>query len=606
MSTLPNLPGMPNLSFWMETNVLDIIPVPVAILDSDLLIIHANKAFTDSFGPWENWNAQTEASCECQPQNGMRTSRRVLDKRTPLAGKGKCATRAGQTLHYTKYSLPILDHEGAASYLLELYIDNTSADILRHEYKSLFDLVPCSIVILDKELRIVDSNRAVRDVYGDLEGRICHKALKGQESLCANCTARRAFITMRAQQDQHVWVAPDGSLMHFQVTALPICDEQGRVTAIMEMGVDITELLRLRDQGEMNTLFLNEIVTHSYRGLAVVSDTGDIPLLNPQMIDLLGLPAIGASSGEELYSLLPEEAIQAIRERQSSFDYRDILLFPERGDDAIPVNLTGKRLSIGGQFQGYLIGIFDLRERKRLEREKREADRMAAVGHTVSGLAHGVKNLVTALEGGMYMLSSGMQGGKAERIAQGMDMLQRNIERIGGFVKSFLSFARSREIMPKMGDPAALAAEVAEQYRVKAQSNNIELNIDVQQGVAPASIDYESLHEALTNLVGNAIDACVMTEEGRKCSITVRFAEEKGVLIYQVSDTGCGMDEQTRKKVFSNFFTTKGENGTGIGLLMTKKLVQQHGGNINLESTLGEGTTFTIRLPRAALPRPKE
>ena len=253
---------------------------------------------------------------------------------------------------------------------------------------------------------------------------------------------------------------------------------------------------------------------------------------------------------------------------------------------------------------GLLLGFHDRREVKKLEKAKVEAERMAAVGHTVSGLAHGVKHLVTALEGGMYMLTSGMNTGKPERIAQGIDMLQRNIDRIGGYVKSFLNFARSRQLKVEVGDPAAVLSEVVELYKVKAQQNNIALTLHVQPGLREVPYDYESLHEALTNLVGNAVDACIMTEEGKKCGIDVRLSEKDDVLIYEIADTGCGMDADTKKKVFSNFFTTKGDGGTGLGLLMTKKQIQEHGGSIELESELGKGTTFRLRLPRASLPRP--
>ena len=91
----------------------------------------------------------------------------------------------------------------------------------------------------------------------------------------------------------------------------------------------------------------------------------------------------------------------------------------------------------------------DLSEIKQLEREKIEAERLAAVGHTVAGLAHGIKNLITALEGGMYMLNSGLNKESIERVQKGMEMLVRNIQRISIFVKAFLSFSKGREIQAK-------------------------------------------------------------------------------------------------------------------------------------------------------------
>jgi signal transduction histidine kinase len=182
-------------------------------------------------------------------------------------------------------------------------------------------------------------------------------------------------------------------------------------------------------------------------------------------------------------------------------------------------------------------------------------------------------------------------------------MLQRNIERIGTFVKTFLSFARGREIMVKVNDPAAVAQEVVDLYHVRAAEQHVLLEIEVEAGIAPAPIDYEGMHESLTNLVGNAIDACIMsTEKENKC-VKMRVFEKDKVITYEVSDNGCGMDYAVKQKVFTNFFTTKGQGGTGLGLLMTKKIVQEHGGHMEMESEFGQGTSFRICLPRERLPK---
>lgn len=592
-----------DIAQWKDKRIFDVLPVPVAILDDNLVFRFGNKAFVQVFGPWEGkhcWEAYHKTNELCK----HRSCSRALSKGTAVVSRGEGVSQTGQGIHYTKYSLPLTDPEGKVGSILEICIDNTSVDILRHEYSSLFDIVPCSIVIIDKEFRIIESNRMVRDIWGDLEGRLCYKALKGQDDSCSNCTARRAFVTKQPQYDQHAWITPEGEVCHYQVTAVPIYDDNGDVSAIMEMGMDVTELHFLRDQGELRQIMLSSIVSNSLRGLTIIASDGDIPILNQSLVKLLGLPAIGIGHPQELYDLLPDEVNQKIQSGEDSFYFPETVLFPERGDEAIPVSIQGTRLRIGSNVLGLLLGFHDLREVKKLEKAKVEAERMAAVGHTVSGLAHGVKNLVTALEGGMYMLTSGMNTGKPERIAQGIDMLQRNIDRIGGYVKSFLNFARSRQLKVEVGDPAAVLSEVVELYKVKAQQNNIALTLHVQPGLREVPYDYESLHEALTNLVGNAVDACIMTEEGKKCGIDVRLSEKDDVLIYEIADTGCGMDADTKKKVFSNFFTTKGDGGTGLGLLMTKKQIQEHGGSIELESEVGKGTTFRIRLPRASLPRP--
>jgi len=202
----------------------------------------------------------------------------------------------------------------------------------------------------------------------------------------------------------------------------------------------------------------------------------------------------------------------------------------------------------------------------------------------------------------MYMLSTGIEKGNLDRIQKGMTMLDRNTRRISMFVKAFLNFAKGREIRAQLNNPAEIAKEVVDMYTPKANELGIQLRIELPGPMSPAAIDYESMHECLTNLVGNAIDACQVSTNGGS-AVTLRAYEKRDTIFYDVTDNGCGMDYEVKKKVFTTFFTTKGLGGTGLGLLMTKKIIQEHGGTIKLQSRPGKGTTFSIRLARKRLPK---
>ncbi len=248
----------------------------------------------------------------------------------------------------------------------------------------------------------------------------------------------------------------------------------------------------------------------------------------------------------------------------------------------------------------------DISEVKKLEREKREAERLAAVGETVAGIAHGIKNVLMGLEGGMYAVNSGIELADDERIARGWITLEENVARITEFVKEFLDFAKGRETTVAMVDPNIPAQEVSDLFRERAAQSGITLELDLQAGLEEAALDQDGIHTSLSNLVSNAIDACMVAEQTRKFVVTLSSKEEDGVLIYEVSDNGLGMDYEISKKVFSKFFTTKGsDRGTGLGLLTTKRMIHQHGGHISFTSTEGEGSTFRIELPRASLPIPE-
>lgn len=248
----------------------------------------------------------------------------------------------------------------------------------------------------------------------------------------------------------------------------------------------------------------------------------------------------------------------------------------------------------------------DITQIKMLEQEKRDAERLAAVGETVAGIAHGMKNVLMALEGGMYGVTTGIEQADDERIAQGWTVLQENIARMSRFVKEFLDFARGRAADVKMVDPNHLATKAVDQFREQAAQAGIELRVDLQDDIPMAPMDEEEIHSCLVNLISNALDACQMSDVERQFVVTVTSRDQDEVLTYEVSDNGCGIDYEISKKIFTSFFSAKAaKKGTGLGLLTTKKIIHQHGGKVSFESKHGEGSLFRITLPRHSLPEPE-
>jgi signal transduction histidine kinase len=271
--------------------------------------------------------------------------------------------------------------------------------------------------------------------------------------------------------------------------------------------------------------------------------------------------------------------------------------------EVIPVRFSGVTLRKGGETVGRALFLQDLREIKRLEQEKLDAERLAAVGQTVAGLAHGIKNILTGLEGGMYVVNTGLEKGRQDRIEKGWEMLERNIERISTLARSLLGFSKGTALRTSMIDPGKIVEDIAALYRDAAGRSGIRLTTDIEEGMAEAPLDPEGIHTCLANLVSNALDACRMSA-GEGCSVSIRCREEERCIVYEVEDTGTGMDQDIKQKVFTSFFSTKGSGGTGLGLLLTRKIVQEHGGRISVESTPGEGSCFKLVFPRNRLPVP--
>jgi PAS domain S-box-containing protein len=589
-----------DLERWVNLQLIETIPLGIAIIDPEYNLVYANKTFEQLFGDWKNrkcynaYKSENEMCAHCE-------STLTFTDGTPRVNEEMGYDKNGRHIHYLQHATPIVDEDGNFPYIVHIFTNITEATQIRDEHQILFDQVPCNILLIDRNFRIVKANKRLRDSLGNPEGNFCFETLKGLKHKCSECTARQTFEDGQIHTGYHSWKSKGEQPLHLHVITVPLKRTDGSFDVVLEMAVDVTETMKLQDKLKFAHTYLNTIISTSIDGIFAVNEKGKVTIFNPAARKFFKIKDNQVISRENFTAILPKDFLAKVFE-QPGHVYLPEAEVKTIDGEPFPVRLVGNKLMVDDKSIGMAFSVQDLREIKQLEREKIEAERLSAVGHTVAGLAHGIKNLNTALEGGMYMLKSGLAQGNIERIQKGMDMLARNIERVSTFVKAFLSFSKGREIQAKICDPAEIAKEVVDLYAVKAEKLGITLKYEKIGDIAPAPIDFESMHECLTNLVGNAIDACQMSDEN-SCYVTVRTFEEYNTIIYEVADNGCGMDYEVKRKVFTTFFTTKGLGGSGLGLLMTKKIVHEHGGTIDLKSKSGKGTTFSIRLPRRRLPK---
>jgi len=228
-----------------------------------------------------------------------------------------------------------------------------------------------------------------------------------------------------------------------------------------------------------------------------------------------------------------------------------------------------------------------------------EAERMAAVGQTVAELSHTIKNIANSLKGSIFVLGKGVELDEKEYILEGWRMVESNVEKIKNLSLDLLHYGKYAKAQLSRCDPNRPADEVLQLMASKARDDGVRLEAELSPGLAPVVMDPDGIQRCLMNLVGNAIDACRdNTADGRDKRVELRTVSLKdGGVEYQVVDNGCGMDDDVQQKLFQSFFSTKGTEGTGIGLMMIKRIVDQHQGTVEVKSRLGEGTTMSIRLP---------
>jgi PAS domain S-box-containing protein len=478
----------------------------------------------------------------------------------------------------------------------------------------LFDLVPSAIAVIDREYEVVEANRTFEEQFGEWRGRHCYEVYKGLQRRCARCQAAGAFQDGKPCTYAEAGVDRHGHPTHYVVHVAPVVQEDGTIPFLVEMSTDVTRQRQLDDELSRAHVLNKALIEASGDAILALDVEGRVTLCNPAASALLGWEARDLVGRPPPEGLVPAEHAQALRRGEPLCVVPD-LLAPRKDGSAVPVGFCGVPLSSGGELIGSAAFFHDLREVKQLEREKLSAERLAAVGQTVAGLAHGVKNILTGLEGGLYLMRSGLDRAQAERMREGFDMLSRNIGRVTTFVRTLLDFSRGRAPAVRLVDPVAVVEEAVALFRESAERHGVTVRAQIVEPVERAPFDAEGMHTALSNLITNAIDACQASERsGREVRVTVREEPDAypfrvpppvppTAVVFEVRDDGMGMEYEVQQKVFTNFFTTKGEGGTGLGLLLTRKIVQEHGGTVTVASEPGAGTTVRLVFPRRRLPR---
>lgn len=300
-----------------------------------------------------------------------------------------------------------------------------------------------------------------------------------------------------------------------------------------------------------------------------------------------------------------ELAIQSLK-----FDATDFITKPI-DDDSLEIALKRARekISLKTKLREYTENLEALVEEK--SRQLLQAERLAAVGETVTGLAHAIKNISGGITGGMYVLEQGIELDNKKYLCQGWDMVKSDVARISHLALDLLSYAKEREPEYRLCDPNLPAREVFALMNTRAGDYGIELTMKLDETIPDIWLDAEGIHRCLLNLVTNAIDSCndieckTSPKASMKVELKTSITDDQWVE-YQVMDTGCGMDGPTRSKIFQRFFSTKGSQGTGLGLMITKKIIDEHGGKIFFRTKKSSGTTFVIQLPQRSLKMEKQ
>lgn len=344
----------------------------------------------------------------------------------------------------------------------------------RRDFERLFNSIPGFICVIDRDHRILEANAMYREEFGATNRSFCYELCKKRTSKCPNCPVEMTFADGLIHSNEEVLVTRDRRRLNAVVHTMPIIDDTGDISAVMEVFTDVTEVKALQRQ-------------------------------------------------------------------------------------------------------------------------------LALMGRAVAGMAHRIKNILMGLEGGIFVVNTGLETDDRETIAEGWEMVERNVQRVSKIVKDLLYCSKDRTPSFKEGVcPNTILTEVRDLFADRMAEEGITLKTELCDPPTYGTLDPGGLHNMLTNLVANAVDACRFDPSDSKDqhTITLRcFSNGKGSTVLEVEDDGAGIPDEMNNRVFEDFFSSKGSEGTGIGLLVVQKVAEEHGGDVTFTTEPGKGTTFTVTIP---------
>jgi PAS domain S-box-containing protein len=465
-------------------------------------------------------------------------------------------------------------------------------------YKEYFDSMPCYLSVQDRDLKIIEANARFIKNFGDPTGRYCYQVYKRRPEKCEDCPVERTFADGRRHRSEQLVRTLDGRHVEILVNTAPIRDENGAITAVMEMSTNITAIKKLQ----------NELRTSQRRYHSLFEDVPCYLTIQDKNLRIIEAnshhrEAFGTGYGckcYEVYKNRDTECSPCIV-RQTFADgktYEHEEMVTCRDGRQINVMVTTAPITApSGEIESVMEMSVDITQLRELQ------SKLSSVGMIISSISHDLKGLLNGMDGGMYLVNTGLKNDDQKRLDTGWEMVQRNVERIRSTVLDILYYAKDRDLDVEDVSVDDVIKEVCSVLDAKAATHGITFTTDIDLDDHLFEADRKALRSILVNMIDNSFDACRLDKQKPDHAVSLTVDGDEKEIRFTLQDNGLGMTKDVQEKAFTLFFSSKGSGGTGLGLFLANKMVVAHHGRIELESESGQGTRFVIVVPRRQPPR---
>ena len=595
----------------LTTEILDAFEDGIYVMNQDLVVEYMNSVMIAEFGHGIGKKChqllnQSEEKCDwCRSDEVFKGETLRREIYVPVVDKS-----------YYLIEIPIKKKDGKLS-KLSIYRDITEIKrreqmlhASREDFRNLFEHIATGVFISSKEGKFLNVNQALLDMLGyDSKDEFLDIDLP--QDLYVRPEDRTKFKEMMERDGRVIdyevqFKRKDGSTIPILLTAHARYDGQGNIIGYEGLNVDLTQRKLMEKELREAYDFINKIVQSSPDSITVTDMKGNILIYNQAAEETLGYKSSEVIGKMNISKIYPEGLARKVMQLLRGDEYGGAgrlnsypMVYVRYDGEVVEGNLSaaiiydarGKEIASVGSF-------VDLRDRLKMERALRDtqeqllqSEKLAAMGRLTSQVAHELNNPLYGIMNTLELLKTEIAPDNKRRKI--LEMALSETIRLSDLLRKMLSFSKPDQEERQPVDINSVLDEILLLHEKQLRENDINIVNRFTEELGFVNASKNQLRQVFLNMVANARDA--MPDGG---TLTVTTSGDGESVWIQINDTGVGIRQENLGKIFDSFFTTKGEvKGIGLGLSVCYGFIKEHGGDIEVESEEGAGTSFTITLP---------
>ncbi len=455
-----------------------------------------------------------------------------------------------------------------------------------------FNEMPCFVSIHNPQLEVVAVNQLYRERLGDKVGGGSWEVYRGKTGTRAKCPAAETFKTGKGQRTRASIQYAGGQEAPVIVHTAPIRNQSNEVELVVEISADITEVKRLQEELHQTQQRYQQLFDEVPCYISLQDRQFRLLAANRRFNDDFDVELGAYCYGVYKHRDEPcPNCPVAVTFEDGQSHQSEMVVMPKSGEQRNVLIWTAPIRNAAGEVTRVMEMSTDITQIRQLQ------DHLSSLGLKISSISHGIKSLLAGMDGGIYLVESGLAKDDPDRVKEGWDAVKTIVNRIRKLVINILFFAKERELKPEPTDILNFAYDVAAAIESKIKAAGIRLTCDFDTAPGKVHMDAGVVRLALINILENALDACVEDTAKKSHRIVFSVKPDGEQIVFEIKDNGIGMNRDTRESLFTLFFSSKGNKGTGLGLFIANKIIEQHGGKIKVASKPNRGSSFRVTIP---------